>query len=155
MGDPAVAERAGVAGEPADHLVGVLVERDRGLAGAWVVECHRGHARALGESDPPRMDVHLPGIHAAAGEQHRPGRVVAVGGVQVHRHLDGPAAVPDGDDAPLEVHGKIAGRQLKLLELVLHRLDPRRVGEAGKLGTPVDQGGHPVLAPLGVFACQT
>lgn len=55
-------------------------------------------------------------------------------GCEVHRHLDRSATVPDGDDAALEVHRKAVGRQLKLLELVLQRLDPGGVRQAGELG---------------------
>jgi hypothetical protein len=77
-----------VVGDSADYLVGVLVERDRHFTGAGVVEGQGGDAGAFGEPNPPRMDVHFPGVHPAARDQHSPGRIVAVGGVQVDRHVD-------------------------------------------------------------------
>src|ERR1700741_1595019 len=84
-----------------------------------------GHSGAHGEPNPPRVDVHLPGVHSAAGDQYRPGRAVAVGRVQVNGHLDGAVAVGHRDDAPFEGHREILGRQLELLELVLHGPHPR------------------------------
>jgi hypothetical protein len=69
---PAVTECPRVVGDSADHVVGVLVERNRGFAGAGVVEGQRRYSGVHREPHPPRVDVHLPGVHPAAGDQHRP-----------------------------------------------------------------------------------
>jgi hypothetical protein len=100
------------------------------------------------------VDVHLPGVHAAAGDQHGPPRIPAVGGIEVNGYLDVATAVGDRDDAPLESDREVLRRQLELFELAVHGRHPRRIGQAGKLGAAVDQRSKVMVAAVGVLSGQ-
>ena len=69
-------------------------------------------------------------------------------------YFDAAAAVGNFDDATLEGDREVLGRQLELLELVLHGRYPRPIGQAGELCAAIDQRRHVMVAALGVLLGQ-
>jgi hypothetical protein len=72
----------------------------------------------------------------------------------VDGYLDASTAVGDRDDAALKGEREVLGRQLELLELVLHGRYPRRIGQAGELCAAIAQRRQVMVAAVGVFLGQ-
>jgi hypothetical protein len=92
--DAAVADRLRRLRDTEHDLVGLGAQRQVGdLAGAGHVHGEHGRTRALRGGDAHRVDVHLPGVDAAARDQH--GSVGGDTALEVDGHLGHAAARRD------------------------------------------------------------
>ncbi|MGA5822462.1 TetR-like C-terminal domain-containing protein [Kitasatospora sp. NPDC094028] len=156
--DRAVAERPGEGDQALDHL-GAAVRRHRqvvGLAGAGQVERQQPHREGERQLLPDAVQVGLPGVQPAAGQQDRGVGGQAGGRDQVDGEGGRAAPVRDGDRAALELHREAGGGEDVLLDLAGQRGALRAVRERGELtasdeGIPVPDTGT-VRTDLAAFA---
>ena len=146
--DLAVAEPAGFRHQPEHDLVAFDVQRDGILPGARLIEREDREAHALSHGQAHVVAIHLVGVDAAAEDEHGLAAEIAGRGEQVHRQVDGGAAIGEREHPALELDGKAGRRGHVRRDLILRRPAARVVGEAGELGVAVSEGGEERVSRL-------